>query len=260
MNKLIKLGPRLKAIASFVPQGTSLADIGTDHAHLPVHLLQAKTIVKAIGVDNHQGPYESALETVRAYGFADVMEIRLGDGLVPLQKGEVETLVIAGMGGKTILKILQTNPPVMEKINTLILQPQSYEDQVRIQLLPKGWKLKAECLVTEEDLNYIIFCFSRFEGYSLIDIEKICKELTADITESVPIPSSVLLRFIWKLGPLLLWHKDKLLPNIIDQIIQQRQKIIKSMTKTERNEVKQATKELHAEINILEGIKKWLLQ
>ncbi|NLM22003.1 MAG: SAM-dependent methyltransferase [Peptococcaceae bacterium] len=260
MNKLIKLGPRLKTIASFVPRGTSLGDIGTDHAYLPVYLLQAKAIVKAIGVDNNQGPYESALETVRTHGLADIMEIRLGDGLVPLQKGEVETLVIAGMGGKTILKILQSNPPVMEEIKTLILQPQSYEEQVRVQLLRKGWKIKAECLVAEEDLIYIVFCFSRFEGYSLVEIEKISKELAASIAELTPAPSSVLLKFIWKLGPLLLWHKDKLLPNTIEQIIQQRQKIIKSMTKTERSEVKQATRELQAEINILEGIKKWLLQ
>jgi len=284
VKKLMKLGPRLKTIASFVPRGTNLADIGTDHAYLPVNLLQQRVIAKAIGVDNHRGPYESALETVRAHGLTDMIEIRLGNGLVPLKKGEVETLVIAGMGGKNILEILQSNPPVMEDIRTLILQPQGAEEQVRVQLLLKEWKLKAECLVAEEGFIYYVFCFSRLEGYSLKDIESKIKKLATDLAEfcgfweqvdldkikaggiesagadSINEESSILLKYIWKLGPLLLWRKDKLLLDIVEKTIEQQQRIINSMTRTKRREIEQAAKGLQAEIHVLEGIKKWLLQ
>ena len=155
----IKLGPRLQAVASYVPVGAVLGDIGTDHAYLPVYLLQQKIIRKAIGVEKHKGPYESALQNVRSYGLAEWIDIRFGDGLKPLQKAEVDTLTIAGMGGTTILEILAGNPPVLEAVTRLILQPQGAEAQVRLSLLDQGWKIVDECLVEEDNRIYNVLCF-----------------------------------------------------------------------------------------------------
>jgi tRNA (adenine22-N1)-methyltransferase len=264
MDKAIKLGPRLQKIASFVPRGTFLGDIGTDHAYLPVYLLQQNIIERAVGVDIHQGPYESALETVRAYGFENRIEIRLGNGLIPIKKKEIDTLVIAGMGGKTILEILRSNPAVLEEIDTIILQPQGAEGQVRQNLLLQGWKLSKECMVAEENLLYTVLCFSRFTGYDFKDMElrikQMADEIAARMDQAVKnlAGDGRLIKFIWQLGPLLILDKEEQLLSIIKSAVQQRRKVIAQMAKTDRKAVKEAAWGLLEEIDILEGIKKWL--
>jgi tRNA (adenine22-N1)-methyltransferase len=147
---ILNLGPRLQVIASFIRAGSLLGDIGTDHAYLPVYLVQKGIIRRAVGVDIHEGPYRSALETVRTYGLSNLIEVRLGNGLRPLQPGEVNVLVVAGMGGNTILKILSASEDVLQEVEELVLQPQGAEGKVRRELLVRGWKIKEELLVEEE--------------------------------------------------------------------------------------------------------------
>ncbi len=272
MTNIIKLGPRLQKVASFVPPEAILADIGTDHAFLPVYLIQKKIIKKAIGVDIHPGPYESARKTVEMCGLQGRIDIRFGNGLGPLAKGEVDTLVVAGMGGTTILEILQGNSSVTEGITTLVLQPQGAEAQVRVGLLSLGWKLKEECLVEEDGRIYTVICFSQLEGYQKKDIEIRIGHLQADINsvinngdskqegnlEFIPERSKIIHKYLWQCGPLILLKKDKLLRNIIKNIIAGRKKIIREMNNTDRDEVKHESKRLQQEVICLEGILTWL--
>ncbi|HHV63540.1 MAG TPA: SAM-dependent methyltransferase, partial [Peptococcaceae bacterium] len=178
-SETIKLGPRLHTIASYVPPGARLADIGTDHAYLPVYLVQKGIIAKAIGVDIHQGPYTAACQTVKDYGLDNKIEVRLGNGLAPLEPGEVDTLTIAGMGGVTILEILNSNPLVTQEVSALILQPQGAEHRVRRELLAEGWKMQEECLVEEDERIYTVMSFSRHNGFSRKEIEAKVAELSA---------------------------------------------------------------------------------
>lgn len=260
IKEKMKLGPRLQTIASYVPPGSALGDIGTDHAYLPVYLAQEGIIAKAIGVDIHKGPYESAQQTVKSYGLQDRIHIRLGNGLAPLGKGEVNTLTIAGMGGVTILGILSSNPPVMEGVSTLILQPQGAEARVRGELISQGWKLQDECLVQEDGRVYHVICFSRLNGRSQEEIEKKVTELLGAIfKESIPNPE-IICKIIWQLGPFILTKKEKLLIRILNDNLSHARKVILEMNKTGREDVRLQADNLKQEIKIMEGIRTWLLQ
>ena len=102
MEQRMHLTPRLRTIMEMVPQGVRLADIGTDHALLPVALLRREKIASAIASDIGQGPLESARRTARQFGYEDHVSLRLGPGLTTVQPKEADTIVIAGMGGETI--------------------------------------------------------------------------------------------------------------------------------------------------------------
>lgn len=152
----IKLSPRLAAVAGYVPPGATVVDIGTDHAYLPVFLVSKGLTPKVVACDVGRGPYNSAMETVRSAGLEKNIDVRLGDGFSVLAPGEVGTAVIAGMGGKTICRILESGGAVLEKLERLILQPMQDVPLVRRWLLENGWRLVDEEMVEEDKHYYII--------------------------------------------------------------------------------------------------------
>ena len=102
-NSIVKLDNRLQKIADLVPAGVRLADIGTDHAYLPAALLLAKKIAFAVAADVAAEPCQVAKTTLAMYGLKQCSEVRQGDGLKVLKPGECDCLVMAGMGGSTIV-------------------------------------------------------------------------------------------------------------------------------------------------------------
>jgi len=153
---MIKLSKRLKQIADFVPLGTVVADIGTDHALLPCFLVQEKIAPAAVAVDVSEGPLQIAQKQVRSLLLADKISVRLGDGLEPISPEEVQTVVIAGMGGATINKILTKSPEVVHKLQRLILQPNVAAEFVRSWALHNNWKIVDEEIVYEDERFYEI--------------------------------------------------------------------------------------------------------
>ena len=97
----MNIGARLEAVAKLVPQGCVLADIGTDHAYLPVWLLQKGQIKAAVAADIAAGPCRAAQTNIGMYGLRGKIEVRMGSGLTVLKPGEADGAVIAGMGGST---------------------------------------------------------------------------------------------------------------------------------------------------------------
>ena len=93
----MNIGARLEAVAKLVPQGCVLADIGTDHAYLPVWLLQKGQIKAAVAADIAAGPCRAAQTNIGMYGLRDKIEVRMGSGLTVLKPGEADGAVIAGM-------------------------------------------------------------------------------------------------------------------------------------------------------------------
>ena len=140
------LDERLAAVAAFVPLGARLADIGTDHAKLPLALAAAGKIVHAIAVDVNEGPFEAARRAVQAAGLAQMVEVRLGDGLAALAPGEVDSVAVAGMGGSLISRILTDGAAVLRAVETLVLQPQSDAAELRVWLYDNGWHIAEESL------------------------------------------------------------------------------------------------------------------
>lgn len=156
MKQHIELSPRLRLAADLVPQGVRLADVGTDHAYLPACLLLEGKIPWAIASDLRQGPLNRARETARQYGCGDRMAFRLCNGLAGIRPGEVDSIVIAGMGGETIAQILEAAPWVLEEKIPLVLQPMSSLPELRTWLGQHGYAIAREQLAREGETLYVV--------------------------------------------------------------------------------------------------------
>ena len=115
----MQISRRLQAI------GSRLADVGTDHGYVPIYLMQSKRIVFAVASDVRPGPLARAKQNIEEAGLSDYIEVRLSDGLAALKKGEADTILIAGMGGPLMERILQERLETACAAAELILQPQS---------------------------------------------------------------------------------------------------------------------------------------
>lgn len=152
----MELSPRLRMIAQAVPKGARFADIGTDHAYLPVWLLQHGVIDEAIAADLRPGPLDRAKDTANKFGLSDKLDFRLCDGLTGVGAGEVDCIVIAGMGGETIIHILSKAPWTKAEGNMLILQPMSSQEDLRRWLIQNGYQIIREQIAQEEKTFYTI--------------------------------------------------------------------------------------------------------
>ncbi|HWQ88823.1 MAG TPA: class I SAM-dependent methyltransferase [Desulfitobacteriaceae bacterium] len=274
MADLIKLGLRLNCIASLIPARARLADIGTDHAYLPIALCQQGKIEYAVAVDIHQGPYQSALAAVREHNFENKIAVRLGNGLQTLLPGEIDTLSLAGMGGKTILEILFARQDILAGVSDLVLQPQGWESKVRSALLEAGWLLKEEHLAEDEGRIYMIMAFSRKTGYckrEILEMEKqwIEKILTASKSEKNRDPAAAIFRndqreteggkeitlassLFWYLGPLILEAPDPILPGLVQEYLKILCKREKQMRKSLSLRVQTRGQEILFQLSLLE--------
>ena len=150
----MQLSLRLSAIADLVTEGNRLVDVGCDHGYLPVYLIQQKKIPSAIAMDVRKGPLSRAQEHIRQYGLEEYIQTRLSDGLEDLKAGEGDTLVIAGMGGPLMERILTDGRSVRNSFSELILQPQSDIPHFRRFIQSEGWKIIEEKMVEEDGKFY----------------------------------------------------------------------------------------------------------
>ena len=155
------LDKRLQAVASLVPQGSRLADIGTDHAYLPVWLVRNGAIASAVAGDIASGPCQAARATVAMYATADKIAVRQGSGLAVLAPGEADCIAICGMGGSTIISILAADMAVATSAQRLVLQPMAGAAALRRWLVEQGWSLTSEALVDDAPHFYEIICAER---------------------------------------------------------------------------------------------------
>lgn len=151
-----KLTPRLAAVASLVRDGARVADIGTDHALLPVWLAESGRCPAAIASDIGEGPAAAARRTVEAAGLTGRIAVRVGDGLSPILPQEAEDIVIAGMGGETIAAILAAAPWVRDERLRLVLQPMSRPERLRRFLYENGFAIWRETVVAEGARLYVV--------------------------------------------------------------------------------------------------------
>lgn len=152
--KHLELSPRLQLLADWVPQGAKLADVGTDHAYLPVWLTLHGRVTSAIASDLRKGPLERARETGRTYGVGANIDFRLCNGLAAIRPEEADTIVIAGMGGENIAAILAAAPWTADGAHTLLLQPQTHAEDLRRFLMDHGCQILREALVQDRGTLY----------------------------------------------------------------------------------------------------------
>ena len=155
-NDKVVLSDRLKAVMNMVTPGLCVADVGCDHGFLSIALIQNNIASDVIACDVNKGPIESCKENLYLYNLADRVSVRLGDGLKVIEKGEVQSVVIAGMGGRLMEKIISDSMDVLCEVRELILQPQSEIAALRRFLQENGYQIISENMVCEDDKFYPI--------------------------------------------------------------------------------------------------------
>ena len=155
-QQLKKLDPRLQAVADFVPQGAKLADIGTDHASLPVYLVQKGRVPFAIAADVNKGPLEHAAKGVEEAGLETQILLRLSNGLDEIREEEADCIVMAGMGGILISQLIQKAPWLKSPSKILILQPMTDAPLLREFLAAEGFAIVAEKGVVHKTHAYTV--------------------------------------------------------------------------------------------------------
>lgn len=151
----ITLSKRLETVARFVPNGARIADIGSDHAYLPIFLVSKGQVTTAIAGEVVQGPYDSASQNVRAANLSSHIDVRLANGLEAVQvTDQINTVTIAGMGGRLIAEILEAGKDKLATVERLILQPNNREDDVRRWLQKHEFRLIDEAILEENGKIY----------------------------------------------------------------------------------------------------------
>ncbi|MHA3042387.1 tRNA (adenine(22)-N(1))-methyltransferase [Streptococcus sp. 517s] len=151
------ISKRLELVASFVPQGAVLLDVGSDHAYLPIDLVERRRINSAIAGEVVEGPYQSAVKNVEAHGLKEKIQVRLANGLTAFEEeDQVSVITIAGMGGRLISTILEEGLDKLANVERLILQPNNREDDLRIWLQDHGFQIVAESILEEAGKFYEI--------------------------------------------------------------------------------------------------------
>lgn len=153
---MISLKGRLLRVASMVDACRTAADIGTDHAYIPVYLIQSGICEKVIATDINQGPLQKAKANVEKYNLSEKIELRLGDGIKPLREGECDTFIIAGLGGVLISEILNDSLGTVKKAKSIVIQPLYTEGVLREYLLGSGFRIETEALVRDEGRIYVV--------------------------------------------------------------------------------------------------------
>lgn len=149
-----KLSQRLRLCADFVTEGCRVADIGTDHAALPVFLVQSGRCGGAVASDLRKGPLSSAGKNIEAAGLSEKISTRLSNGFDKIAEEEFDEAVIAGMGGLLICDILRRTPYRNSK--SFILQPMSDPEEVRRWLYLHGFEITREKAACEGKRVYVV--------------------------------------------------------------------------------------------------------
>ncbi len=217
MGKKIELSKRLKLVASFVEPGALVADVGTDHGYVPIWLVQEGVAAGGIAMDVNQGPLERAKAHIAACGLSGRIQVRLGDGLSALSGEEADTVIIAGMGGPLIVRILTEGLETARRMKRLILSPQSEIWSVRAFLERNGFVIEDDAMTEEDGKYYTVICARSAGGY------------IGDGTFCV----SERKRLEWKYGKCLLERKDPVLKVFLEQERQKYRKVLDRLDNAE---------------------------
>lgn len=160
----IKLNDRLLTAIPFVRQGKKFADIGTDHAYLPIYLVSKSIISSAIAADINKGPLEKADENIEKYGLNSQISTVLCDGLAKINPENVDDIAIFGMGGELIIKIIDEANWLKDADKRLILQPMTHPEKLRKYLSQNGYKIIGETLSLDRGKIYQTIC-AEYDGF-----------------------------------------------------------------------------------------------
>lgn len=232
------LSQRLQLIANKIPVGARVADIGSDHAYLPTYLVQAGKSPFVIAGEVNDGPFQSACKQIKATGLEEQVHVRKGNGLAVIKPNEVDTIVIAGMGGSLIVQILTDGFDALAGIERLILQPNVGEELVRKYALEHGWELIDEEIVEEDDRIYEILSFVKGNANRPYENQQYPIEL------------------LLKVGPYLLHKKDSVFYKKWRSELVKRQQVIEQLKQATNPTATAKRAKFIAEYNMLKELVK----
>lgn len=154
---MVKLTPRLMAVANLVRKNSVLVDIGCDHGYLPVYLLQNKIIVSAVASDINSGPLKSCISLVESTGLGDKVKCVISNGLENVNKDEYTDVSFCGMGGELIAALLENVKCDFAKDKHYIFNPMTHPEILRKYLCENGFKIGADIIVKEGKRYYNVF-------------------------------------------------------------------------------------------------------
>lgn len=250
---MIKLSKRLQQIADYVSPGSRVADIGSDHALLPVYLLQSGKCPSAIAGELNTGPFQAAKRQTAEAGLKNVIDVRQGNGLAVLEPGEADTVTIAGMGGALMAEILETGRKAgkLEGVKELVLQPNVGEEIVRKWLTSQSYVLMNETILEEDgriyEVLHALHGSSNPEGKSIEDVYD-ASFLAANLDQDTKH------EWLYRMGPYLLRQGEELLHNKWQHEHGKLAKISKQMEKSDLPESREKQAQLKAEMDTIQEV------
>ena len=224
------LNNRLAAIAKYITPDSNVVDVGTDHALLPVFLIQNGLSPKVMGIELNHGPYLKAKNNIVALGLDKHIDLYLGNGLEPVLNEKIDIVVIAGMGGKTIIDILKRGANVLKKVNKIILQPMNGCELVRSYLhYTKDLAIVDEDIIAESDKFYEIIIAEPGVSQEFDDI-------------------------LIEIGPILFRKKHPLFPALLERKIQNYKEIANNLDKSDKITAKDKVKYYDTKAKCLEKV------
>lgn len=160
----MKISNRLKTIADLVSFET-FADIGTDHGYVPIYLVETGKVKKAVACDLRKEPLKKASENISEFGFADKIDTRLGSGFSKLEPNEVESVLIAGMGGMLMIELIKNDLETVKSLKELILSPHEDVAKVREFVHTIGFSIADEIILKDGKQTYTAMKLSQCEKY-----------------------------------------------------------------------------------------------
>lgn len=167
----MRIKKRLQLIATKIPKGSKIADIGTDHAYLPIYLVTEGICPKVIATEILPGPYLKAKENIEKFGFVDCIELRYGSGFKPLIPKESDIAVISGMGAMTIIDILEESKQIASSFQNIILQPMKNVVELRKYLLTHCYKIIDEDVCKEGRKFYEVLTVKSVETLAFVETD-----------------------------------------------------------------------------------------
>ena len=158
---MIKLSKRLEAVASYIKDSVKLVDIGCDHGLLDIYLAKTRKNITIIASDINENALNNAISNIKKYKLESIISYRISNGLDNINKEEIDTIVISGMGAHTIVGILYKNIKKLEYVKDIIIQSNNNIDFLRYKVTKLGYYIKDEKLVKDADIIYTIIYFSK---------------------------------------------------------------------------------------------------
>lgn len=156
----MKINARLQMIGDLVEANSFCLDVGCDHALLDIYLVHRNKNIKTIASDIAEGPVEQAKNNIKRERLENEIEVRLGSGLKTYSK-EINTVIISGMGGRNIIGIMKDDMKILKKIDTLIISPNNYQEDVKRYLCKNGFYIENEEFVKDKKFIYQIIIFKK---------------------------------------------------------------------------------------------------